>query len=347
MASAQQMARTATQSGAGNEFVPSRHVYVRYLLWALPLPLLVWAAAFFLVCSRSYEQWGQTQWGPVLEFPFEKGTPDADVVVFGDSSAFLGIDPKLINAQLGIRSVVLPGTVGSLPVIGDAALRSYLNHHARPKLIVLYFSPWNLDFNHMAPGRLFEGEEMMIRHGSWSEIVSYELRHPIEFVAFPIRLYSTFGSKLILELLHHKSRAMDTAASLGHAPYVEPFGPLQNLCTIPHEYLEQYGAASVKALRERYAAQGFQVMVYLAPIPKCANSDAVQKRSFAAVGAAPPALLPATDFAADPYYAHIRPPNVPDATQLFITALKPELQQVAPELLGSSAAAVSQTRSAQ
>jgi hypothetical protein len=304
----------------------------------------VWVAGFFLVTSKGYEEWGQTQWGPVLEFPYEQGTPDADVVIFGDSSAFLGIDPRLINAQLGIRSVVLPGTVGSLPVIGDAPLRSYLSHHARPKLIVMYFSPWNLDFAHMATGRFFEGEEMMFRHGSRAEIVRYELRHPVEFVEFPIRLYSSFGMQMILQLLHHHSREHDAAASLGHTPYLEPFPPLQNLCVIPHEYMDRNSSETVEALRERYAAKGYQVMVYLAPIPKCVNSAAVHKRSFAELGAEPPALLPPTDFAADPYYAHIRPPSVPDATHLFMTVLRPELQQVAPGVLGSNGTAMAEAR---
>jgi len=333
MASAQQLAPAQEEA---RPVTFNRGRYLRYFLWAALIPFLGWLAAFPLVCSRSYEQWGETQWGPVLEFPYEPGTPAADVVVFGDSSAFLGIDPRLVNAQLGIHSVVLPSTVGSLPVIGDAPLRSYLAHHPQPKLIVLYFSAWNLDFTHTAPGRLFEGEEMMLRHASFPEIARFELKHPAELIAFPIRLYSTFGSKMVMEILHHKSRAQDTAAALGHTSYLEPFGPLDNLCRIPSTYLKQYGDATVAELKRRYQTPGTQVMVYLAPVPNCTNSGAVHDRSFAALGAAAPALLPPTDFAADPYYAHIRPPAVPVASALFANALKQQLQKTDPELLTAS-----------
>src|SRR5579875_2859422 len=173
MATAQQIVRPKTEVPAQVAPGPDKRRYAQYFLCATVIPLLLWVAAFPLVCSRSYEQWGETQWGPVLEFPFEAGTPDADVVVFGDSSAFLGVDPKLVNAELGVRSVVLPGTVGSLPVIGDAPLRAYLEHHKKPRLIVLYFTIWDLDFSHMAPGRLFEGEEMMLRHGSAAEMARF------------------------------------------------------------------------------------------------------------------------------------------------------------------------------
>ena len=309
---------------------PGTRQYVRYLLWAAVLPAILWVAAFPLVCSRSYEDWGETEWGPVLEFPYQAGTPDADVVVWGDSSAFIGLDPRVVNRELGIRSVVLPSTVGSLPVIGDDPLRSYLAHHRQPRLIVLYFSAWNLDFSHAAPGRRFEGEEMMLRHASVGESLRYGLRHPLEWIAFPIRLYSTFGSKMLLEMLHGRSRARDTAASLGHAPFNEPYGILQDLCRIPDAYLKERGSESVEELQRRYSTPGTEVMVYLAPIPDCSNSGVLQHRSFAALGAEPPAALPPTDFAADTYYAHIWPGQVPVASAVFAKALRARLGRMDP-----------------
>lgn len=332
MASTQQLA-SPESTELGMEPRQAKRRYVLYLLCALLIPGVLWLAAFPLVCSRSYEQWGRTEWGPVLEFPYQAGTPDANVVIFGDSSAFIGIDPRLVNQQLGIHSVVVPSTVGSLPVTGDAPLRAYLAHHKKPRVIVLYFSAWNLDFGHAAPGRMFEGEEMMLRHGSAAEILQFELHHPLELIAFPIRLYSTFGSTMLVEALHHRSRSADATEALGHAPFDEPYGTLQDLCRIPAPYLKQYGADSVQELRSRYQAQGMDVMVYLAPVPNCTNSGTLHDRSFAAASASPPALLPPTDFAGDAYYAHILPAQVPVASQIFAKALSEHLQQVAPELL--------------
>lgn len=307
--------------------------YTRYLLLACIIPLIGMVTAFPLVCSRSYEQWGETQWGPELEFPYVPGTPDADVVVFGDSSAFLGIDPRIVNQELGIKSVVLPSTVGSLPVIGDAPLRYYLAHHSKPKLIVFYFSAWNLNFQHVAKGRLFEGEEMMMRHANAEEIAHFAVRHPLEMTEFPLRLYATFGPKMVSAILHHKNRSHDIAAGLGHAPYIEQFGPLNDLCEIPKSFLKPQGDESVAQLKQRYETPGTQVMVYLAPVPACANSDRVSNLKFANLNAAAPRLLPPPYFAADIYYAHIRPNSVPLATQVFAGALRTRLQQTDPGLL--------------
>ena len=197
MASAQQIAHPELDRASGTTTDRGRRSYLRFLLLASVLPLLGYFAAFPLVCSRSYEQWGETQWGPELEFPYASGTPNADVVIFGDSSAFLGIDPRIVNAQLGIQSVVLPSTVGSLPVIGDGPLREFLAHHRKPKLIVLYFSAWNLDYQHAAKVRLFEGEEMMMRHASPKDIAHFALQHPLEMAEFPLRLYSSFSATMV------------------------------------------------------------------------------------------------------------------------------------------------------
>lgn len=341
MASAPQIAHPEIDVSAGPAAEARGRTYLRYFLLACIIPVIGYMAAFPLVCSRSYEQWGETQWGPELEFPYAAGTPDADVVIFGDSSAFLGIDPRIVNAQLGIRSVVLPSTVGSLPVIGDGPLREYLAHHSKPKLIVLYFSAWNLDYQHAAKVRLFEGEEMMMRHARPGEIARFTLQHPLEMAEFPLRLYSSFSSKMVTAILHHQSRTHDIAAGLGHAPYIEKFGPLTDLCRIPPAFLNQRGDSSVEELRKKYESPGTQVMVYLAPIPDCTNSRGMRGRSFAALNAAPPAVLPARNFAADIYYAHIRTPSVPVASRVFADALEQRLELVAPELLRANHLATS------
>ena len=333
MASLQQAPQSEKVTQNANPVPGNRRTYLRVFLFATILPVIAFCAAFPLVCSRSYEDWGETQWGPELEFPYASGTPDADVVVFGDSSAFLGIDPRIVNAQLGIHSVVLPSTVGSLPVIGDTPLQTYLAHHKKPKVIVLYFSAWNLDFQHVAKGRLFEGEEMLMRHGTPGQIAHFELSHPLELLEFPLRVFSTFGPKMVTAILHHKSRPQEIASALGHTPYVEKFGSLTDLCEIPASYLNARGNGSVEELRQRYESYGAKVIVYIAPVPHCVNSRAVSKLSFAGLGAAAPKQLPPTYFAADTYYAHIRPSAVPLATEAFASSLKETLQQVAPELL--------------
>lgn len=302
-----------------------RSLYARYLWRVLLIPLLLYPFAFFLVRLPSYEHWSTSQWGPMLEYPFDSRA-NADVVVFGDSSAFFGIDPRIVSAQIGVKSVVLPDTVGSIPVTGDRPLGAYLAHNRKPRLIVFYFSPWNLDFDHTAYGRLFEGEEMMLRHMSGREIAAFGLHHPLELLVFPLRLYSTFGPKIAIAAMHHTDREETTKETLGHASYTEPFSPLNGLCKIPGNYIAHTGSASVRALVRRYTTPETRVMVYLAPIPACTNSGDVAAHSFADLGAARPKLMPPASFAGDPYYAHVRPESVPASSTLFANAVRGQLQ---------------------
>ncbi len=125
----------------------------------------------------------------LLDYSYEAKPSNADIVIFGDSSAFLGIDPKQIDSELGTHTVVLPNTVGSLQVTGDLALRHYLALNRPPRAIVFYFTPWNLDFRHSSPPEfLFEGEEMLLRNGNLKEIASFAFHHPQAFLEFPYGL---------------------------------------------------------------------------------------------------------------------------------------------------------------
>ncbi len=308
-------------------------IFSRYLLILLLVPVLLWPTAFWVVTRPGYERWSTSKWGPSLEYAFnmrDLHPQKADLVIFGDSSAFLGIDPRLIKTQLGLDAVVFPATVGSLPVVGDAPLQMYLAHHPPPKVIVLYFTAWDLDFNHTAKIGLFEGEEMLLRHGSLQAVLAFARHHPSEFFKFPFRFYSSFTPFNLVESFSERNRLHSTADALGHVDYVEVRPPLEPSCEIPAEYLAQTSADSVEALARRYRTPQTRVLVYLAPVPGCKNAGAVAQRSTPQLGAAPPAVLSADFFATDPYYAHIRPNHVARNTALFSGVLRAYLQRARP-----------------
>ena len=314
----------AEEASAPEPSAPAR--LARYLLLVLLIPLVFYPLPFFIAASPHYEHWSTAQWGPMLEYAYDTTPKNADVVIFGDSSAFIGIDPKILNRKFGIHSLVLPDTIGSIPVTGDAPLRTYLLHNRAPKLLVLYFSAWNLDFSHIAKVRQFEGEEMMLRHESWPEIGHFAVHHPTEVLQFPFRLYSTFGPKMIAAALHHVNREGDTAASLGHADFNDAsYPPLKPDCLIPPSYVAHTGTGSTQDLVPRYTTPQTRVLVYLAPIPHCRNADRIAAGGYPALQAQPPAILPPGDFAGDVDYAHILPGHVSSSTTLFADWLAPRL----------------------
>ena len=297
---------------------------MRYGVSLLLVPCLFYFAMFPLAMlpGLGFDRWGGDKWAPVLDFGFHADCQNADVVVFGDSSAAVGLDPRLIDAEVGTKSVVLPNTVGSLPVTGDMAVRRYLAHNSPPRLLVFYFLPWNLDYQRTGTGKFyFEGEEMLLRNGSWREIAAFARTHPREMLSFPWEMNSMLGMQNILITLR-SNRFRETAEARGHIDYANPVGPMSSPCEIPSAYLRQEGSASVRELVRRYATPQTRVAVYLAPIPDCQNAGLLLRRSFAELGALPPRTLPPSSFAEDGLYGHILPGSVAASSRLFAEALR-------------------------
>lgn len=307
----------------------SRRQFARSLGWLLLIPATVYLFTFPLVMipRLGFSHLGVSKFGPVLDYGFEARHVDADVVIFGDSSAFIGIDPRIVQGALGLKTVVIPNTAGSLPVIGVMPLERYLAHNRPPRLLVLYFSAWNLDYND--PRRqdlLFEGEEMLFRHGSWPEIASFARRKPLEVLTFPLEVYSTLGWNNLKYALHHRNGEQEAYALLGHMDYTFPFPPMPTPCKLMANGVGSSGDASVRALMSTYRDRGMRVAVYLAPIPGCTDTEVVLQHRFRSLDATPPVVLPPSWFVGDNSDAHIRPGQVPANSRLFAAGLRRWLQ---------------------
>jgi hypothetical protein len=304
---------------------PKSNRFGRFFVWLFLIPAVLYLGAIPLVRLPSYERWGPSHWGPQLDFAFNTQGQNADVVIFGDSSAFLGVDPRLVNRQLAIKSLVLPNTVGSLPVNGDRALEFYLAHNRRPRLIVLYFTAWDLDYSKEVNDHLFEGEEMMLRHGSLKQIARFALAHPLELPAFPLRNFTSVGTHWLKTLLHHEDRTRETAEALGHVDDEEEYPAMLEPCELPKRLSRERADATVRGLAEKYRARGYDVAVYLAPMPHCDNTSGFAGNSFGGLALAPAATLPAGDFKQDGFYAHMEPAAVPEASRLFAKVIATKL----------------------
>jgi hypothetical protein len=305
-----------------SESPASARPYVRFFFWLFLIPAILYLSAIPLVRMKSYERWGPSHWGPVLDFAWNTQGINADMVIFGDSSAFLGVDPRLVDQQLHIKTVVLPNTVGSLPVTGDQALAYYLAHNSRPRLIVLYFTAWDLNYGATTDTRLFEGEEMLLRHDTPGQIAHFAIKHPLELPAFPLRNYSSVGPSILTKFLHGDNREAETAAALGHVDDQENYPPVNPDCQLPARFLREDKDNSVRALAQRYRAEGFNVVVYLAPMPDCSNAARFAQQTYGGLAVAPPATLPTTFFKQDGFYAHIIPEFVPAASRLFANTIQ-------------------------
>ena len=297
----------------------------RYLAWLLLPSLAVYLAGFALVRLPSYERWGGSRWAPTLEYAFQTAGQNADIVIFGDSSALYAVDPVQMGRDLGLKAINLPNTMGSLPVLDDLSLQFYLAHNPPPKIIVFYMGSWNLDYRHPWGTRLFEGEEMLVRHGSWSQILQYALYHPFETFYFPFRVYSGLGPGAIKDLLRPSHAVPEVVPSHGHITNDLPVGPLAGDCKFPPVLTDQDRTDSVRALISKYSTPQTTTMLYLAPVPGCQNVKTLLTTISSNITHELPAVLAPGDFSADSMYAHLRPNAVPAATELLTVAVRSRL----------------------
>ncbi|MGI4830420.1 MAG: hypothetical protein ACRYFU_19795 [Janthinobacterium lividum] len=314
----------------------SRHQFARSLAWLAVIPVVVYVLTFpfVMIPSLGFSRLSISKFGPVLDYGFEAHDVNADVVIFGDSSAFIGIDPRIVNAELGVKTMVIPNTVGSLPVLNGMPLKTYLAHNKAPRLLVMYFSAWNLNYNDSRrKDFLFEGEEMLLRHGSMAEIAQFVHRKPLELLTFPFKVYSTLGWNNFSYAIHHRYTKTGNDV-LGHMDFAFTYPPMASPCKIPATYLAEDGDASVRSLVGQFANAGTKVEVYLAPMPECSNTNDILHRSFRDVGAARPIVLPPSWFVGDDSDAHIRPAQVGANSRLFAMRLRPQIQAlgIAPDV---------------
>jgi hypothetical protein len=297
----------------------------------MALLLAVVAAAYFGVFLfvryfPAYDRKVGGLYGPALDYGFSVRHADADVVVFGDSSALFGFSPAETGQALGVSVINLPNTYGSLPVTRDDALQSYLRNNKPPRLIVFYMAAWELDFMQGSNPHLFEGEDMLVRHGSMSEIASYLAAHPESLLKFPFRFYMTVPKSSLSSKLRHRDFGAVVATTHGHLDYERrDAGLLGPACRIPGDFMSATRTASVEDMLRKYDTASTRTMVYLAPMPSCSGSAALSERSYLGGTVAPPKIMPAGYFGADGSYAHLQPEAVDQSTQFLVDALRPML----------------------
>ena len=308
-----------------------RRELVRYLALYIALPLFLYLLPLAFVRTAAFIRWGGSEYTPALEYIFSAPKQHADVVIYGDSSAFYGISPSQMSHELGMKVINLPNTGYSLPVLNDLPLRFYLSVNPPPKLIVFYLAPWDLNFTHKDNGALYEGEQVLLRHGTTHEIEAFALRHPIDLLEYPFQVYSTGPKTALFAAIHHAKvfRGVDpngghleTGAMAGEGAA----GPvaLTPACVIPSRLLDE-GFESVQSLRTKYATGDTQVLVVLAPMPSCEGASGIAARDYDKIPAARPRLLPPDYFRDDKNYIHPVASVVPLTTTALTAAVKQAL----------------------
>jgi hypothetical protein len=272
----------------------SRRVQLSRYLLILVIPTLI-----FMLIAIPWTRYVRTAPGkwmmPAMDFRYSLKNMDADIVIFGDSTALVALDPAVMQPELHL-SVVNLSSLGSIfNVQLDDMLEHYLRYNKPPKLIVVGLSPWNLRQEPVTPENSFEGTVMLVRHGTWPEILHFVAAHPIVALHFEFQvLQSLFTSfrhqdpNLHQELVEHR----------GFAPIDPP--ALEYPCKIQKPYTDPAIPDGLAFhFYKKFSSPQTKVLVYMAPVPDCEGSEQFLSPHPHTAWLVPSAVVPAAHMCAD------------------------------------------------
>ncbi len=298
----------------------------RYLVTMLGLLVVLYCAPFALVRLPNFDQWSGSPYSQPLNYAFKTGGENADVVLFGDSTLLHGVDPTQMSAALGVKVILLPSIAATLRELDDLALRRYLKANRAPRLIVLYFAPWDLDYSHSTfPIGTYDARELLARQGTAEEIFGYARRHPFQSMQFPFQFYLINGRVNFFERPYPEI-GLEAERTRGHMTNPQQTR-LDSNCTFPEILAGDALDESAKELGQRYGTSETKILYFIAPIPNCRNAAEVATRSYGGLPAGPPRVLPAEMFSSDAVVLHPLGSAVPRVTQNLIDAVRPVLAE--------------------
>ena len=205
------------------------------------------------------------------EAAFTMRNQRCDVLVFGDSTASIGVDPRILTAETGLSACNIASTRPIVDDLGTLPVDAFLAHNPAPRIIVLQFGPELFfrgnNWEHNGP---YAPMVMLARDVPTLMALTLMLRHPAEttqFVFFIVRralIPPTFDPRQ-QQLYDHDVASLE--ASHGMLPLDYP--PTRACLPTPVELHGPLDTRWIQQLRARYQTASTQVLLKASPIPVC------------------------------------------------------------------------------
>ena len=290
-------------------FYTKRLSPLTYSLLLVGLPLLAIPAMIALGSTDFFLHHGASVWVQANDSIFSMHDRQCDVLVFGDSTAMTGVDPAQVQVATGLRTCNIAVTNAVLAVIGNLPLDNFLAHNLRPQVLLLQFSPDDLEReSHVWTRTIYaEGLLELLRHGSGKEVRSTLLGHPAETVAFAgyVAGYSAYyGLRRLWSALTRTPMA-ERSVVVRNGFFTPPMAartrcePTDRKVAVSDR---EFPASFVADLLARYRGRADMVLINVAPIPDCDENLAAFQVQLAGVTSNPVHGLPIRLFNDERHY---------------------------------------------
>ncbi len=242
------------------------------VLLVLAIPVVSCMLSFFLVGSQVFQRYADPLWVRASDQIYTARNVNCEIVLFGDSTAITGIDPKVIEAATHLRTCNLAQTKGVLAVLGTSGLDMYLRHNPRPHILLIQFA--GADFYHAESwsdtGAYMEGVVPMLRFYPRRQLVNALLHHPEIYMGMMHFAYLTGPMNLLRNRLRrqvppHSAKVPIDVHLVLPQPAFKSCKGVEDIDPMFHAP----DASFIRELREHYGALADNLVLDAAPDSVC------------------------------------------------------------------------------
>lgn len=190
---------------------------------------------------------------------------DCDVVIDGDSTALVGVLPKVIQQRTGLKTCNIAEVAGIKLVNGMMVLDDYIAHNKRPRYLIFLFAPENLtppqEWTSVAN---YEGWFYRMRFHRDAGFWRMALHQP-NVLATVVELGFRNGVQWLLKRPLPPELAHERELTGGRVS--EPGAPLTSCAG--DTIVRAPDKSWLSHLRSTYGVQGTRVMIDVMPMPPC------------------------------------------------------------------------------
>jgi hypothetical protein len=272
---------------------PPTHLYARYLLPLILAPLLLPVAAVLIVPTAWFAQHSGRSYLVTIGYGATLRDANCQVVIYGDSTAVLGIDPEQVRQLTGLSTCNIAEYMGITMLDRTRLVDQYLARNRQPRFLIFNYAPedFNPDQQYGNSNvHLFEAITYILRQrGRWANLL---LRHPGKFLDWSCRGLRIAAENVVTKPFSPEIQYLRNKTGGRIVPEDTP--ALSN-CSY-----QSYAAAPdknwIEFLRSRYGRDGTTVLVDATPIPACDPNLSFFRSKLAGVVDNRIETLPVSDF---------------------------------------------------
>ena len=294
-------AETISGGDDGGTDGPLTQLYARYLLPLILVPLLLPVAAVLIVPTAWFAQHSGISYLVTVAYGATLRDTNCQVVIYGDSTAMLGIDPERVRQLTGLSTCNIAEFMGITMLDGTRLVDQYLARNRRPRYLIFNYAPEDLNPAQQYGNtniHLFEAITYTLRQpGRGANLL---LRHPGEFFDWSCRGLRIAAGRVV-------TKSSESVVTKPFSPEIQYLRNTTGGRILPEDapalsscsYLSYASAPDknwIEFLRSKYGRDGTTVLIDATPIPACDPNLSFYRGKLAGVVDNRIDTLPVNDF---------------------------------------------------